>query len=71
MLNHMRSAEIAGKLNWTSDGNKVLETKHLVQLVLSQGMINLDSYLWYRCQPEKVNASRRLLVDTIVSCHRS
>ena len=69
MLNHMRSAEIAGKLSWTSD--EVLETKHLEQLVLLQGMINWDSYLWYRCQPEKVNASRRLLVDTIVSCHRS
>ena len=69
MLNHMRSAEIAGKLSWTSD--EVLETKHLEQLVLLQGMINWDSYLWYRCQPEKINASRRLLVDTIVSCHRS
>ena len=71
MLNHMRGAGIAGKLSWTSDGNKVPETKHLEQLVLLQGMINWASYLWYRCQPEKVNASRRLLVDTIVSCHRS
>ena len=71
MLNHMRSAEIAGKLSWTSDGNKVLDTKHLEQQVLLQGMINWARSLWYQCHLVKVNASQRLLVDTIVICHMS